>query len=331
MNPPVYIILNPEAGGGTGRRARPEVESELTRRGIAFTLEETNTRGHAIELARAAARRGTSTIIAAGGDGTIHEVVNGILQARELEGIEPPVLGVLPIGTGNDFVKTLTGGTERELAYHALTDGVVRHFDLGRVSWEGGSEYFMNGVGTGIDVEVVRQITRLPRLPGVLSYLVGFLRALRHFRPLPLRLRIDGESFEQRVMIAAVGNGFCLGGGFHLFPEAVPDDGHLDICIVDELNLPQIANVLPRVLRGRHAGHPRVAMYTAASIEVSTDMATPLFFQVDGELREPAGARRLQIDIVRGVLPVLTGKAVPLSSPGHLPPPAAAIEPRSGI
>ncbi len=331
MSPPVHIILNPASGGGTGRAARPEVERELTRHGIAFTLEETAGRGHAIELASAAALRGASTIVAAGGDGTIHEVVNGILSTRKLGDPIGSALAILPIGTGNDFVKAVTGGTDRELAYRALTRGVVRHFDLGRVTWEGGSEYFMNAIGTGIDVEVVRQITRLPRLPGVLSYLVGLFRALLRFRPMPLRLLIDGEALEQRVMIIAVGNGFCLAGGFHLFPDALPDDGHLDVCIVDELNLPQIVSVLPRVLRGKHAGHPRVAMRTATSVEILATGEMPLFFQIDGELREPPAARRLRIEIERAVLPVLIGRGARVISPDREARPTVPVALRGGV
>lgn len=307
MSPPVHIILNPRSGRGTGQRLRPEIERELARHGLDFTIEETTASGHAVDLARAAALRGLRTVVAAGGDGTIHEVVNGLLQARTEGARTTPALGVIPIGTGNDFVKSVNGGTDRERAYQVLAYGAIRHFDLGRISWTGGSEYFMNGVGTGIDVEVVRQITRLPRLPGVVSYLVGLFRALLHFRPLPLRMRINGEELEQKVMIVAVGNGFCLGGGFRLFPDALPDDGHLDICIVDQLNLLQVMDLIPRILLGRHTRHPRVSMRTASTIEVVARGEEPLFFQVDGELREPASARRLEIEIVRSILPVLTG------------------------
>jgi YegS/Rv2252/BmrU family lipid kinase len=323
LSVPVHIILNPESGGGAGRRFRPEVERELASRGISYTIEETTRSGHALELARGAALRGAPTIVAAGGDGTVHEVVNGMLAARTELATAEPALAVIPIGTGNDFVKNLIGGTDRESAYEVLSSGVLRHFDLGRVSWDGGSEYFMNGVGTGIDVEVVRQIMRPPHLPGVFGYLLGFFRALRRFRPLPLRLLIDGEALEQRVMITAVGNGFCLGGGFHLFPYARPDDGLLDVCIVDELNLPQIAVVLPRVLRGRHTGHPRVAMHTATSVEIEAHGEDALFFQVDGELREPPGARHLRIEVERGVLPVLTSGASTVAQTRPVPAPHA--------
>lgn len=307
MNPPVHIILNPASGRGTGRKLRAEVEYELATRGLRFTVEETSARGHAVELARAAALRGAPKVVAAGGDGTVHEVVNGLLQARLAGARKIPALGIVPIGTGNDFIKSINGGTDRQLAYQVIAHGVIRHFDLGLVSWNEGSEYFMNGVGTGIDVEVLRQITRFPRLPGVISYLVGLFRALIHFRPLPVRLRIDGEVLEERVMVAAVGNGFCLGGGFRLFPDARPDDGHLDICVVERLNLFQVMELLPRILLGRHTGHRRVIMRPVEAVEIVAQGEQPLVFQVDGELREPESADRLEIEIVRAVLPVLTG------------------------
>lgn len=307
MSRPVHIILNPTSGRGTGKRLRPEVSSELTRLGLEVSLEETERRGHAAELARAAALRGARRIVAAGGDGTVHEVVNGILQAR-LEGLQRlPALGIIPIGTGNDFVKSVNGGTDRRVAYQVIADGVVRHFDLGRVSWDGGIEYFMNGVGTGIDVEVVRQITKFPNLPGVISYLYGLMKAFVHFRPIPLRIVVDGEETDRSVMVAAVGNGFCLGGGFRLFPDALPDDGHLDICVIDRIGPLQVVDLLPRILTGNHGSHHKVMMRPARRVEFITDGEDPIVFQVDGELREPIAARRLEIEIVPSILPVLTG------------------------
>lgn len=316
MIQPVHVILNPSSGSGTGRRLRPELERELRARGVEFSLVETERSGHAVELARSLALNGAGTIIAAGGDGTIHEVVNGLLQARHSGAATETVLGVIPIGTGNDFVKVVAGGTERQRAYDVIAWGKIRRFDLGRVEWEGGAEYFMNGVGTGIDVEVVRQIKRMPRLPGVVSYLVGLLKALVRFRPIPLRIRLDDESIDRKVMIIAVGNGCCLGGGFYVCPGAVPDDGYFDVCIVSELNIFQIASVLPRVLKGTHGDHPKVAMRQARSIEIVAGDDAPLFFQLDGELREPRNATWARITLERAALPVLAEGHSPRSASG---------------
>ncbi|HEX7117654.1 MAG TPA: diacylglycerol kinase family protein [Longimicrobiales bacterium] len=316
MTTPVHVILNPRSGDGAGRRTRPELERELTRRGIDFVLEETERPGHAVELARAAAARGAPIVVAAGGDGTIHEVANGLLQARGDGAAPRPALGIVPIGTGNDFVKAVLGGIDRGPAYDALAARHVRDFDVGRAEWEGGTEYFVNGVGTGIDVEVVRQMRRLPRLHGVFSYLVALVRALAKFDAIPLRIRVDDETTERKVMIIAVANGHCLGGGFYVCPDARPDDGLLDVCIVDELNLLGVARVLPRILRGTHGRMPNVKLDRAEAVEIAAIGAAPLFFQLDGELREPEGARRLRVSVEAAALPVVAPPVSAAVGPG---------------
>lgn len=326
MTTPVHVILNPRAGDGAGRRVRPELERELGRRGITFAIEETERPGHAVELARAAAARGAPVVVAAGGDGTIHEVANGLLQARDDGNPARTALGIVPIGTGNDFIKAVMGGTDRRHAYDALAAGCTRAIDIGRAEWEGGAEYFVNGVGTGIDVEVVRQMRRFPRLHGLVSYLVALVRALVGFHAIPLRIRMDGERTERKVMIIAVGNGHCLGGGFYVCPEAKPDDGLLDVCIVNELNLLQIARVLPRILRGTHAGMPKVTLRRAEEVEISGTGTAPLFFQLDGELREPEGARHLRVSVEPGALRVVARAvgATPGAGAADCAPAAAA-------
>ncbi len=285
---------------------RPELERELIRRGVMFVLEETEYPGHAVELARAAAHRGAPIVVAAGGDGTIHEVANGLLRARDDGAPGRSALGMIPIGTGNDFVKAALGGKSRKLAYDAIGGGRTRDLDVGRAEWDGGVEYFVNGIGTGIDVEVVRQMRRLPRLHGMVSYMVALVRALARFDAIPLRIRIDGDAAEQKVMIIAVGNGHCLAGGFHVFPGARPDDGTLDTCVVEELNFLEILRTLPRVMRGKHVGMPKVLMGKATEVEISAVGDEPLFFQLDGELREPEDGRVLRVRIEPGALPVVS-------------------------
>lgn len=305
MNPPALVILNPHSGGGAGRRLRSEIERELEARGIAFTIRETGFSGQAVDLAREAALAGTTTILAAGGDGTVHEVANGLLQARTERPEARAVLGIVPIGTGNDLIKAVTGGTDRRPAYDVIAGGHVRSFDAGLVEWDGGREFFVNAAGTGIDVEVVRQIERLPRMPGIAGYFIGLLRALVRFRPIPIQVRLDGEVFDETVMIIAVGNGHSLGGGFLFTPDALPDDGWFDVCMVKKLNLFQVIRVLAGVLRGAHGGSPHVLMRKAKSVEIVAGGEAPLFFQLDGELREPPAARAMRVRLERAVLPVL--------------------------
>ncbi len=288
-----HVILNPASGGGAGRKLRPEIERELTARGLDFTLAETERPWHAAELARAAAGAGFDVVVGAGGDGTMHEVANGLLTLRA--GLDPsappgmvpppdavPALGAIPVGTGNDFAKTLVGGMDRPRAYDALAAGQVGLFDVGRITWSGASEYLVNSIGTGIDVEVLRQVKRLPSMPGVLGYLVGLLRAVIGFKAIPLRIRLDDRQLDRLVMIIAVQNGPCLGGGFWVCPSARPEDGRLDICMVGDLNYFQIARTIPRVMRGTHEHLAVVTMDRAKTIELEAPGAAPLFFQLDG-------------------------------------------------
>lgn len=303
-----HVIVNPTSGGGAGGKLRSEMERELTARGLSWTLEETARPGHAVELARAAALGGADVVVAAGGDGTVHEVANGLLLAASASAGSARALGVIPVGTGNDFAKLLVGGKHRPAAYDALASGHVVRFDAGFVSWPGGEEYFINGMGTGVDVEVVRQIQRLPHMPAVLLYLVGLLRAVVGFKAIPLRIRADGRPLDRPVMIIAIGNGPCLGGGFWVAPRARPDDGRFDICIVDDLGYVQIARTIPRVMRGTHEDLAVVTMDRAETIELEAAGPAPLFFHLDGELREPADARSLRVELRRGVLPVVGGR-----------------------
>ncbi len=295
----VHVILNPKSGGGRGARLREEIQRELSARGVDVVLLETRFARHARDLAIEAVANGAALVAAAGGDGTIHDVANGLLRSEK----RVP-LAVIPGGTGNDFAKVVPGASSRNGAYDIIARPAFHDFDAGYVEWNDGSEYFVNGMGTGIDVEVVRQILRLPRLPGAVKYLLGLLRALATYRPVMLRASLRDEVIESRVMMFAIGNGICQGGGFYLTPQARPDDALLELCVVREIPLWRVALVLPLVLRGTHGEHPVVTMRSFAGLRFDTIDSTPLFFQLDGELREPAAATWLKIDVRPAALSV---------------------------
>ncbi|MEJ2215856.1 MAG: diacylglycerol kinase family lipid kinase [Gemmatimonadota bacterium] len=310
------MILNPVSGGGRGRKMRERIEKGLAAAGLEFDISETEAQGHALRLARERAFD-ADVVVAVGGDGTAHEVANGLLTAGFQAGAQAATLGVLPVGTGNDFVKMLELADGLNGAIATVANGIPRRFDVGRVRWDGGDEFFINGAGTGIDVEVVRQVLRLPQLPGVLKYLVGVLRAVVGFRAIPLRVTVDGERFDDHMMMIAVGNGKCIGGGFWVTPAAEPEDRLLDILMVTSLNYREIAAVIPKVMRGTHTGMRQVTMRQGRQIRIEAAGDEPLFFQLDGELREPPGARTVEISTLPGALTVLAGAA---GSPTGLPP-----------
>jgi diacylglycerol kinase (ATP) len=293
--PPMRVILNPMARHGAGRRLRAEIEIALQRAGLAFDLVETEGPGHAAELARTAVQAGFRTVVAAGGDGTVHEVANGILTA---DPSPHAALGLIPIGTGNDFRKMIPGTSTRALAVATLAHGRIAPYDVGRARWQERTEYFMNAMGTGIDVEVVRRMRRARFVPGGLLYVAALLRALVHYRPMPIHIEVDGAIIEERIMLLAVANGTCIGGTFRICPAARADDGLLDVCVVSDLPILRNARLIPRVIKGEHAGCAGVTSRRGRSIRLRSRAAGPLRFQLDGELREtPDGREGVEVDL----------------------------------
>ncbi|MEO5510936.1 MAG: diacylglycerol kinase family protein [Longimicrobiales bacterium] len=301
------VILNPMARGGAGRRLRGEIERALIDRHGGFQIVETAHSGHGVDLAAGAVHDGVSTIVAAGGDGTIHEVANGVLNALD-DAPRDVAFGIIPIGTGNDFAKVVPGARSLSDALQTLNDGHPRPFDVGVAEWAGNREYFLNAMGTGVDVEVVRQIQRMER--GNFVYLRGLMRALALYSPVQLRIQADDTDISARVMLVAVANGTCVGGSFRIAPRAVTDDGRLDLCIVSEMpRLAQLA-IVPRIIAGSHESHPRVFHARVESVTLSAVGGIPLFFQLDGELREPADVRQVRVTIQRARLQII-------AAPGH--------------
>jgi len=303
----VACIVNPTSGGGRGARMADVVGRVLSERGLRPGIRLTEHAGQAVDFAYRAASQGAAMVVAVGGDGTIHETANGLLQALEADKTLPAVLGLLPVGTGNDFVKVVGGTTPWRKALETLVSGVVHRFDVGHASWLGGGEYFVNAAGTGIDVEVVRVMDPGRSGNGAMVYIKALARALRRYRPIPVLLDVDGRRSESRIMMIAIANGQSVGGTFRICPAARPDDGLLDVCVVREMPLLRSILTAARIIRGRHGNLRSVSMTQGKRITLSVPEGTALFFQLDGELREPAGARDLKIEIRPRALPVMTG------------------------
>jgi diacylglycerol kinase (ATP) len=303
--PRATIILNPTAGGGRARRLSEHILVGMERRGIRATMVATTVPREAVRLGLEAARAGVDLIVAAGGDGTVHETANGLLKALA-QGVDGPVLGVLPVGSGNDFAKLIGPLDDLERSMDILVAGEARRFDAAHAAWAGAEHWFINAAGTGIDVEVVRQILRKRGggTPGVARYLSAVLRALVSYKAIPLRITMDGTVLDRDTMIIAVANGRCIGGGFWICPAAEPDDGRFDICIVNRVGYLGALRALPLIMRGKHTKHPRVEMYRARKVDIETS-GDALFFQMDGELHEPPGVRALSLRILPNALPVM--------------------------
>lgn len=299
---PFKVILNPAASGGRSAKLLSQIRAGLEKRRAEYTLTLTRGPGHARDLVSRAMEEGISRVLVVGGDGTVHEVANGILAA---EG-SPPALSVLPVGTGNDFFRMVGSNRTLDAALDTLLHGEVRRFEVGLARFDGGSCHFVNLLGVGLDVEVLRRRSEFHRLSGLPQYLAALTAAVASFRPCPLRLEFVEEDRirEGPVMLAILTVGPSIGGGFLLSPEASPFDGFLDFCSVDPVGLWKVARYVPRVIRGTHQHIPEFHFSRVRHIRLSRPDGQPFFFELDGEVM-PVQTTILDVEVRAGALPVV--------------------------
>ncbi len=270
----IVVVLNPAAGRGQGARRRAEVERLLERAAgpACCKMVETREPGHGTALAAEAAAAGADIVAAAGGDGTLGEVVNGLAGT-------PARLGLLPLGTGNDFGRCLGLGNDLERAVDTLFHGEPRPVDLGRTL----DRWFINVAGCGFDAVVAERVNRgFRHVRGTAAYVAAVLQSLISFRAARFRLTVDGEGRELRAMLCCIANSQSYGGGMRVAPEARIDDGRLDICLLKECGRMEFLRAFPRVFRGTHVTHPKVEMLRARTLRVESDPPMPVL--VDGDV-----------------------------------------------
>jgi YegS/Rv2252/BmrU family lipid kinase len=284
MPNPILVILNPWSGRGRGAKCRADVLRGLKESGVPFEMAETTGPGHAVGLAREAARAGAERVLVAGGDGAIHEAVNGLMQSPlGDDGASRTALGVIPLGTGNDFAK-LVGvyNLPPEVAALRMMRAAETRFDVGRC----GSEYFDNMLGVGFDAETVRHANKIKRLRGVAVYLAAIYRTFLSFRA-PL-LEIDSREHRESgaMMMVAACIGMCGGGSFYLAPQSDPEDGLLDVCLIRKVGLMTFLRSVPKVMKGTHTSLDEVTLFRTRSVTIRSTDGRPLVLHLDGELRE---------------------------------------------
>lgn len=300
------IIVNPAAGRGQGQKSHPVIAETLDALGLDFEMCTTDHPGHAIQLAQEAVAAGFKVVAAAGGDGTVNEVLNGLVLARRSGGGEA-FLGVLPVGRGNDFCFGVGIPTDLEAACEVLAHGRPTRLDIGFV--QGGDypdgRYFGNGVGIGFDAVVGFEALKLKRLHGFPSYIVAALKTiLLYFQAPDVQIEIDGIAHVQPALMVSIMNGRRMGGGFMMAPDGKVDDGQFDLCLVGQVSRLGILGLIPRFMQGTQAGHPAVTTARAAEIRVSA-LKGSLPAHGDGETLCVAG-ESLAMKILPGELAVIT-------------------------
>jgi len=301
----ILVILNPWAGRGTAGRRQAELEAALQQAGAEYAIVTTHARGGATELAWQGVERGYERIVAVGGDGTINEVVNGIKGAEVGLGRRVP-LGIIPLGTGSDFIKVLDGVEPNDIAggVRRAAGDRARTVDLGHAQVDDGEpRYFINAIGVGLDAQVAAESLKLTKLKGFAVYLVAILRALANYKAHPMHVEYDGTRLHRRLLFASIANGRCQGGGFWLTPDALIDDGLLDLCLVDKMRLDEIIRHIPKVIEGTHGRLRQVHMSRARTITVTSSAPIPV--ATDGEVLS-TNARSVTIATRPGAIEILT-------------------------
>jgi YegS/Rv2252/BmrU family lipid kinase len=297
------VILNPIAGRGAGEKLAPQIVALLGDLGFDFELATSMAPGHARALARDAAVSGANAVIAVGGDGTSNEVLNGLLEVGAAPAI--PALGVLPIGTGNDFAFGAGLSMDLETACQVVARGKSRPIDVGRM--QAGEEeplYFGNGVGMGFDAIANIESRKVKRLRGFPVYMIAVLRTLAFYYHAPVTtVRIDAHRFEQPSLMISVMNGRRLGGGFYPTPESRMDDGWLDLCMAAKVSRLRMVGFVPQLMRGTHTKDRKVIMARGRKVTVESD--APWAAHVDGEVYG-VGARRFEIELFPRLLRLIS-------------------------
>jgi YegS/Rv2252/BmrU family lipid kinase len=314
IQPTHYVIVNPAAGRGRGALAAATVQQMLGASGIRFALAETQGQGHAIELARSAAQRGIGAIVAVGGDGTAHEIVQGLVQAAQQRGDwehGAPIgaLGMIPVGTGNDLAWPLgMPENDPEAACRVLAENHRRLIDLGQITDETGrTEYFHNHLGGGFEAATAIESRKIQRLRGLLLYIVAVLRVIPKYTTAPkVTIQYNGASISGPMLLASAANGGRSGGGFKMAPEAQPDDGHLDLVLADSPNPAVTLWLLPHFLRGTHVSQRRfVRIHRTPDFTLEAPGGLPV--HLDGEIFR-ADARRIAVRLLPKRLQVIARK-----------------------
>lgn len=274
------FIVNKVSGNGRALKIWHQIEKKLKEKNVNYCVNFTEKPKHATLLVQDLIKKEKVTVmIALGGDGTIQEVVNGLI------GTNTP-LGIIPAGTGNDFSRGLGIPLKHDKALERILSGKPEMIDIGLIN----STYFCTVAGIGFDGEVAQKTnaSRYKKLlnfvrMGQLSYMISALNVLFHYKPTDISLRIDEKLYKiPKVWLVAVANLPFYGGGFMICPEAKSNDGLFDICIVQGMTKSEFLRIFPLVLKGKHTSSPFIKIIKGKEIEIYS--STPLMVHGDGEM-----------------------------------------------
>jgi diacylglycerol kinase (ATP) len=264
------IILNPQAGRGIAAKREQELFKIFKTEIGAYDLYRTEYPNHAKEIA-ASLKNDYSVIIAAGGDGTVHETVNGMMGGTA-------ALATIPLGSGNDFIKMLNLPKTLPEIIEVIKQNKRKKIDIGKV----GESYFPNSLGIGFDALVTKESKKVKKLRGFLIYFYAVLKTVFSYHNESVTFSANGKTEQREIFLIAVGNGKAEGGGFYLTPAAEFDDGLLDVCIIRGLSKREIFKYLPKAMNGKHVHLEQVEMLRTNQLQILSENG--ITAHADGEI-----------------------------------------------
>ncbi|MGD9029460.1 MAG: diacylglycerol kinase family lipid kinase [Anaerolineae bacterium] len=301
----IKVILNPAAGRGYSAQMEGTVCQLLEEEGLDFDLVRTEGPWHAAELAERAAKDGCEVVVAAGGDGTANEIINGLMRAPQDDATAQiqPRLAIIPAGSGSDFATGIGLPADLREACSRVAGDQTKTIDIGRVTVAGQEpRYFGNVVGVGFDGAVLLETLKIKRLRGLSLYLLAVLRTVfLSFKAPMTTIEYDGQRMDLSAMMVTVTNGPREGGGFFIAPEARPDDGLFDVCIGRQVSRLTILRLIPHFLKGTHVDLDPITMLQAREVTISSPDG--LIAHVDGEVL-CTDAPWIKCEIIPGALTI---------------------------
>jgi diacylglycerol kinase (ATP) len=290
------IIVNPYAGRWKAQAAIPDIRQACQALDLDHELVISDGPGHAIDIAREAVMAGFSPIVAAGGDGTISEVVNGLMQAITSGDVGP--LGVIPLGSADDFADML--GLDKEVgpACRTILAGHTRRIDLGCVN----GRFFDNNSAIGLEPMVTITERAMKRIKGTSRYILAAVKTILGHKPWHARLVWDGGEYEGPITLVSVGNNRRTGGAFWMTPRAEPDDGLLDFVFAGKIGRLRLMRLLPTTFDGSHVDQPEIVYERTTRLTIECSPPTPI--QADGELFD-LSATNIEYTTLPGQLQVI--------------------------
>ncbi len=275
---PLLIIFNAHAGSGQADKLMPAIEAYLNKLKLPYDLKKTGRPKDVHTLITQSQLDRYSAVVAAGGDGTLFEVVNALMRIRPEQRLP---LGVLPVGTGNAFSKELgLKPADWKKAIDIIQGNNKKHVDVGKVQTSDEQYYFINIVGIGLVVNIGKTTKKIKKL-GPASYSLAALWETMRIKPNKVKLNIDGQVIEDDLVFVEVANSRYTGTSFKIAPEAKIDDGLLDVVILKPISRWRILNLFPTIYSGSHINHPEIETFKAKNISLTT--ADPMPLMPDGE------------------------------------------------